>query len=108
MHLPHLSYRIGLSVDQVNWTLMHLNEKNGCPWSYRDSTTSDSCKIFGTIYLTWFNGSSLFYSHDNCRRCAASEEELVTYGDTGGLDYCNPTAHSLTLSRELRVSYQKM
>ena len=42
------------------------------------------------------------------KRFAASEEELVTYGDTGGLDYCNPTAHSLTLSRELRVSYQKM
>ena len=75
---------------------------------YRDSTTSDSCKNFATIYLTWFNGSSLFYSHDNCRRCAASEEELVTSGDTGGLDYCNPTVHNLTLSPELRVSYKKM
>ena len=91
---PPSVLHIGLSVDQVNWTLMHLNEKNGCPWSYRDSTTSDSCKIFGTICLTWFNGFSLFYSHDNCRRCAASEEELVTSGDTGGLDYCYATVHS--------------
>ena len=101
------SYRIALTVNQLDKIFHQINVEKGCLWYYRDSRTSDSCKIYGKIYLTWFNGSTSTFDHSACRRCNASEEELTSVEDTGGLDNCDAVRVDLTLGPMLRVSFKK-
>ena len=103
---PLVRYRLSLSVKQLDYILGHISAEQGCPWYQRDGTTSDSSKVYGDINLTWRTPEGFFYSHEDCVRCSASREQLLS-GSLPGVDVCNPKKVPFSLPHELRVSFWK-
>ena len=101
------SYKLILSIEQVDKILCAVREKHGCPWYQRDSITSDASAIYGDIVFCWCRPVHYYFSHASCKRCAATYEEAVHPEDTGGLDKCNPDRISLSLPHQLKVSFNK-